>query len=450
MINFLNVVLHGYANERKYFLDYLLREQKKAEAEHYQAEEFFSKCFDVVEGFKKDLDRLIFEEKKQIFEALSYFKKEKDKYQKEIKNCNTQIEELSRDKFTVNLFSYTNTVFTGHLHYDHVLEIETKISKANEAYNSEINLEEVLKKYKRTPEVNLIPPYRLLFYKFDNWEKFLRFLKASTPRYFYVLGNLPPEDQIRLKNDFCDYLKEIREAQTESKYQDYLDNYISLIEEKYQETKKEVPLYNPEGKRQQYKETKKVEVIFPFVPPEWKFNDWKKFLWFFEVTRPTYIYIFDRLNEHEQFQLKADFTDYINTIIEKQTATKYIKALEGFKEHITRYKKPSHKQELESEKNDILTNPFENIFLNGVGYSIFNRLHKVYREKSKNYLANYSFLYESLKADKFLICDPKDWITFLAENYDITIEKIDARQSGKSKKTTAYEVIKEYYQEKAQ
>ena len=366
MINFLHVVLNGYINERKYFLDYLLREQKKAEAEHYQAEEFFSKCFDVVEGFKQDLDRQLNERKRELYlmlgeaknETINYGQESELSYKERCKEtkeyCQKELKEISRHNFTVLLHSYTKTAFTGHLHYDHVLEIETKIASANEAYNSEINLEEVLRKYKRSPEANLIPPYRLLFYKFDNWEKFLRFLKASTPRYFYVFGNLPTEDQIRLKNDFCDYLKEIREAQTESKYKEYLDNYINLIEEKYQEIKKEVPLYNPEGKRQLYEETKKVDVIFPFVPPQWKFNDWNKFLWFFEVTRPTYIYIFDRVKEHEQFQLKGDFTDYLNSIIEKQTETKYIKALEGFRAHISNYAGPFVKGDSKESENENL------------------------------------------------------------------------------------------------
>ncbi|MCY2686771.1 hypothetical protein [Salinimicrobium sp. TH3] len=466
MINFLNVVLHGYANERKYFLDYLLREQKKAEAEHYQAEEFFSKCFDVVEGFKKELDRQLNERKRELYLMLSEAKNEtinygqeselsyKDRCKETKEYCEKELKDISRHNFTVLLHHYTNTSFTGHLHYDQVLEIETKISKANEAYNSEIALEEVLKKYKRTPEANLIPPYRLFRYKFDNWEKFLRFLEVSTPRYSYVLNNLPSENQIRLKNDFCDYLKEIKEAQTESKYKEYLDDYINQIEEKYQEIKKEVPLYNPEGKRQLYEKTKEVDVIFPFILPEWKFNDWNKFLWFFEVTRPTYIYIFDRLNKHEQFQLKGDFIDYLNTIIEKQTATKYIKALEGFKVHIQNFNgsailNEDKKQTPPKENLQLRKNPFPEIFSNDLGYTLFLKMHEIYKDESKDN-SNYSFLYYALEKD-FLVCKGTKFIEFAITQFDVKdYTRNDSRYKEDYTRNKLFKSVKNQFKDIAQ
>lgn len=88
-------------------------------------------------------------------------------------------------------------------------------------------------------------------------------------------------------------------------------------------------------------------------------------------------------------------------------------------------------------------NPYPHIFVNGIGYAIFKRLHAAYYPKKKTWQANYSFLFISLRNDGFIICSGVEFINFIAEKFQVTIGKIDSRQEGKNPKTTAYGLIKE-------
>lgn len=100
------------------------------------------------------------------------------------------------------------------------------------------------------------------------------------------------------------------------------------------------------------------------------------------------------------------------------------------------------KDEINDSLNSIFKNEFPKIFSDGNAYVIFLKLHNVYKTE-KTHLANYSFIYNSMYRDSFIICKGTEFINFLNENYDITIDKIDSRQNGRdNKKYKFYNSIK--------
>lgn len=87
------------------------------------------------------------------------------------------------------------------------------------------------------------------------------------------------------------------------------------------------------------------------------------------------------------------------------------------------------------------SNPHPNIFSDTKGYSIFTNLRAIY-DSSSSYRADFSFLYYAMFKDKLIVCRNIEFIQFLSSEYDITIDKIDSRQSGQNKRTPLYESIK--------
>jgi hypothetical protein len=98
--------------------------------------------------------------------------------------------------------------------------------------------------------------------------------------------------------------------------------------------------------------------------------------------------------------------------------------------------------EIESCQTSMVKNQYENIFINDKAYELFLTLHNLYKERKK-YLADYSFLYQAMQKDNLVVCRGVDFKRFLSKEFDITIEKIDSRQSGTNPKTTLYNSIKE-------
>ncbi|MEP0133357.1 MAG: hypothetical protein ABJJ25_15255 [Eudoraea sp.] len=95
-----------------------------------------------------------------------------------------------------------------------------------------------------------------------------------------------------------------------------------------------------------------------------------------------------------------------------------------------------------SKTRRIIDNPNTTIFKDGISFQIFNDIHKEYSKDKKHFKANYSFLFLAMNKDGFLVCNGPGWIGFLANNYDIVIDKIDYRQSGLNSKSPFYNSIK--------
>jgi hypothetical protein len=88
------------------------------------------------------------------------------------------------------------------------------------------------------------------------------------------------------------------------------------------------------------------------------------------------------------------------------------------------------------------TNPFEAIFASSKSYQLFDKLHQSYRKEEKTYLANYSYIFNAMEKDGYIICTRKNYINFLNDTFQITIDKIDSRQNGETNKTKLYEAFK--------
>lgn len=112
----------------------------------------------------------------------------------------------------------------------------------------------------------------------------------------------------------------------------------------------------------------------------------------------------------------------------------------------TRYLNWLNKKQKVVKTDEVLKNEFDKIFKNDIGFTIFTKMFEYYKD-DKNTLANFSFLFHAMEKD-FLVCSQTKFREFLRnEKYNIEIEKIDSRQSGKTNKTKLYNSIKDKYQQ---
>lgn len=99
--------------------------------------------------------------------------------------------------------------------------------------------------------------------------------------------------------------------------------------------------------------------------------------------------------------------------------------------------------EIENPKEKLLVNKYTHIFKDDFEFTLFQEMHKIYKEDTKHDLANYSFLFYAMQKDKFIICKQKEFLEFLGK-YDISIPKIDSRQIGENvRKEPLYKATKE-------
>jgi hypothetical protein len=90
----------------------------------------------------------------------------------------------------------------------------------------------------------------------------------------------------------------------------------------------------------------------------------------------------------------------------------------------------------------IVENPFPSVFLSGLAYQLFLKLHNIYKLKKVNYVANYSFVFYALDSDNLLVCNQTGYIDFLNDNYEILMDRIDIRQNKNEKKMRLYNSYK--------
>lgn len=84
-------------------------------------------------------------------------------------------------------------------------------------------------------------------------------------------------------------------------------------------------------------------------------------------------------------------------------------------------------KETESPKEKLLDNAYPAIFKDDFAFTLFEEMHKIYKEDTKHELANYSFLFYAMQKDKFIRCGNQAFLEFLVL-YDVSIPKIDSRQ----------------------
>jgi len=95
----------------------------------------------------------------------------------------------------------------------------------------------------------------------------------------------------------------------------------------------------------------------------------------------------------------------------------------------------------DKKKSDTLINDFATIFKDGKSYSLFKKFHEIYKKEKSNYLANYSYVFEKMNANQYLVCSKVDFIKFLEEEYTIYIDKVDTRQSGKNRRDNLFDAF---------
>lgn len=99
---------------------------------------------------------------------------------------------------------------------------------------------------------------------------------------------------------------------------------------------------------------------------------------------------------------------------------------------------------IDREAKLVAINDFPKIFKSVEGFLIFNEMYSFYKNET-NHLANFSFLFYAMEKE-FLICSQTEYKEFLgSERYNIEIDKIDSRQSGKNKKASLYNSIIDKY-----
>ncbi|HEY6143088.1 MAG TPA: hypothetical protein VIV55_06595 [Flavobacterium sp.] len=98
------------------------------------------------------------------------------------------------------------------------------------------------------------------------------------------------------------------------------------------------------------------------------------------------------------------------------------------------------------DTDKLLINTHNKIFSSDFAYTLFDKMKGFYNKESID-LANYSFLFYAMQKDNFVICTNIDFVKLLF-TYNIYLDKIDSRQSGKNKKLKLYDSIKESLQEK--
>lgn len=94
-----------------------------------------------------------------------------------------------------------------------------------------------------------------------------------------------------------------------------------------------------------------------------------------------------------------------------------------------------------TDKEDyLLKNPNQTIFKNDFAFTLFDKMKGYYNDTSKEQ-ANYSFLFDIMKKDGFVICKGKKFIDFLSE-FNISMTKIDSSKTGNKDKAMLYDAIK--------
>lgn len=152
-MNYLEIVLQGYFNEnnREHLEKYFLRKYKKAEKEQFaEADEFFSGCLKVIEGWEVHLDKQVLEQQKELYFLIDLAKEGKinssrqDKTIEQIKwetieRCEKKLSTISINDFSIQVRPLIDDHRIGYnLSYNESLYIKTAIQKASARNNNQL------------------------------------------------------------------------------------------------------------------------------------------------------------------------------------------------------------------------------------------------------------------------------------------------------------------------
>lgn len=148
-MNYLEIILQAFLDENnREFLDkYFYREYKKAEKEHFEADEFFNGCIKVIEKWERYLQQKVdrrFEELCKMLEAakdgtLKYDSLEGKSYEQKIQEsiiyCEKELKDIRPDgigsvSYYIHLHSLTNGRISYNMPYSEALSIKRAILEA--------------------------------------------------------------------------------------------------------------------------------------------------------------------------------------------------------------------------------------------------------------------------------------------------------------------------------
>lgn len=155
---------------------------------------------------------------------------------------------------------------------------------------------------------------------------------------------------------------------------------------------------------------------------------------YFVVSETKILPLFDELKFKELFQKDYDCFNF-NYRDLKNICKNIIELLEP------------QLNEISKPDEVLLKNENPIIFNSDLGFTLFTKMHNLYKDEKKTVQANFSFLFHAMEKE-FLICSQVAYIGFL-EDYNIFIDKVDSRQSGSgNKKSKLYNSIKEQLQKR--
>lgn len=127
-MDYLEIVLNGFINNREYLDRYFIRKFKEAESQYYVLGEFFKGCLNVVSALNYDLKKKYYSDMKEYQECLHHAISINDK---EAENhFREQLKEIAECNYSVNLYSFTGGKFTGHLFSEDIKYIALSLNDA--------------------------------------------------------------------------------------------------------------------------------------------------------------------------------------------------------------------------------------------------------------------------------------------------------------------------------
>jgi hypothetical protein len=131
--------------------------------------------------------------------------------------------------------------------------------------------------------------------------------------------------------------------------------------------------------------------------------------------------------------------DYLN---DTEIFKEEIEYLKGISNHLLEFE--VHKQEEAFKPDEVLKNPDKTIFKDDFAFTLFDKM-KGYYSDTNTPQADYSFLFDIMQKEGFVICTGVKFIEYLSK-FDIPMTKIDSSKTGNKRKTKLYNATKENLQ----
>lgn len=159
-MDYYKIVMDGITNNRRYLEKYFVRECKEAGTKNYGIDEFFDGCNGIVNAMESQLKKMLFDEKKHLYEVLNSAQagrlkfNEEDKPEKSIEqkladvkaDVGQQLQALSLNDFNVHVHTLgisTNSPsrhnYMGNIPYDDVQKIKNNLILARAILQNEEN-----------------------------------------------------------------------------------------------------------------------------------------------------------------------------------------------------------------------------------------------------------------------------------------------------------------------